>query len=265
RDKGAVHLVGKTAPLKNIDDKFEADNICSCCWDCCGLFGNYHRGNMPFLLKSFYIAELADKDKCLGCQVCMDYCPLDALSLSNEGVININQERCCGCGQCSYHCPEGAIQMQSLEREVFLPMQSRTECKIPTAKLKQKDREAKNPEPEEAEEEFRASKEEIFAVMDELYEKFLEDKAKEVFKGWNKIMLFQFTDINEYWYMRVIDGIPQRKEAGFIEDADIVYIMKTGVFVKVMRGEMNAASALRRKLIKVKASVRDLIKLMKLS
>ena len=263
QDKGAVHLVGKTAPLKDVEDKFEADNICSCCWDCCGLFGNYHRGNMPFLLKSYYIAELPDKEKCLGCEVCIDFCPLQAISLDTNGVIVINHEKCCGCGQCSSHCPEQAIQMKPLEREVFLPMQDRNECRIPTAHLKAEDEKKKAVTDEENE--FSVSKEVVFEVLDELYEKFLEEKAKAVFKGWNKTMLFHFTDIDEYWYMNVIDGMPQPKEEGFIEDADIVYIMSTGVFVKVMRGEMNAASALRRKLIKVKASVRDLIKLMKLS
>ncbi len=264
RDKGAVHLVGKTAPLKNLKDKFEIDNICSCCWDCCGLFGNYHRGNMPFLLKAFHIAELADKEACSGCETCINYCPLQALSLNNEGVIEIDHERCCGCGLCNYHCPNDAIQMVPLEREVFLPMQDRNECKIPTANLKKQDDKAEIATQED-DDEFTASMEVVFEVIDELYEKFQEEKAKEVFKGWNKTMLFQFTDINEYWHMKVIDGIAQPKEEGFVENADIIYIMKTGVFVKVMRGEMSAVSALRRKLIKVKASVKDLIKLMKLS
>ncbi len=158
-------------------------------------------------------------------------------------------------------CPKNAANMVPNEREVFLPMQDKSKCRIPSEKIKTAD----VPLTQKELDELNVGKEVIFEVMDELHEKFLSEKNLVTFKGWNKTMLFHFTDIDEHWYMKVVDGIPEPKKEGFVENAEITYIMSTGVFVKVMRGEMNAANALRKKLIKVKASVRDLIKLMKLS
>lgn len=119
---GAVHQVGRLVPLKDYEPKYEVDVICNCCWDCCGAFGNYSRGNTPFVLKSFYIAEIPDTDACTGCSTCEEYCPVAAIAVGSEGTAIINPDMCCGCGLCAFHCPEEVVKMKPLEREVFLPI-----------------------------------------------------------------------------------------------------------------------------------------------
>jgi ferredoxin len=120
--KGAIHQVGRLVPLKDFRAKYEVDIICNCCWDCCGAVGNYSRGNLPFMLKSYYIAEMQDRDECNGCRACEEYCPVRAITVYESGIAGINPEMCCGCGLCVAHCPEGAIRLKPFERNVFLPV-----------------------------------------------------------------------------------------------------------------------------------------------
>ncbi|MHA1255457.1 MAG: glycyl-radical enzyme activating protein, partial [Promethearchaeota archaeon] len=50
------------------------------------------------------------KHKCIGCKTCIETCPQDALSFSEEGLI-INREKCIGCGDCAEECPSGALNL----------------------------------------------------------------------------------------------------------------------------------------------------------
>ncbi len=121
-EKGAIHQIGRLVPLKDFRVKYEVDIVCNCCWDCCGVVGNYSRGNLPFMLKSYYLAEMPDSDKCNGCGACEQYCPVRAIAVDESGLARINAGVCCGCGLCVLHCPEQAIRLKLFERNVFLPV-----------------------------------------------------------------------------------------------------------------------------------------------
>ncbi len=47
---------------------------------------------------------------CLGCGICVEKCPENALSLNNAEVI-INREKCNECGICTKECPSGALEI----------------------------------------------------------------------------------------------------------------------------------------------------------
>ncbi len=130
-EKGAVHQVGRLVPLKDFRVKHEADIICNCCWDCCGVLGNYHRGNIPFMLKSYYIAEVPDEDDCTGCGICEQFCPVAAIAVGDSGVAAVDEALCCGCGLCALHCPESAVSLRPYERNVFLPVLPPGKRRIP--------------------------------------------------------------------------------------------------------------------------------------
>ncbi|KAH7832449.1 [FeFe]-hydrogenase [Monocercomonoides exilis] len=73
--------------------------------------------------------SVIDKDKCIGCGMCvkvcpysaiikkripcMDDCPVDAISRSSSGHSIIDPSKCIHCGRCSVRCPFGAIVMPS--------------------------------------------------------------------------------------------------------------------------------------------------------
>jgi len=47
-------------------------------------------------------------DLCLGCGLCTETCPRQAISLQS-GLAQIDQNRCNHCGLCLNVCPQGAI------------------------------------------------------------------------------------------------------------------------------------------------------------
>jgi len=53
-----------------------------------------------------------DKNKCVGCWVCIRECPADAISMK-EGKAEINMEKCIRCGKCHDVCPQEAVRHDS--------------------------------------------------------------------------------------------------------------------------------------------------------
>ena len=58
-----------------------------------------------------------DKDLCIGCGACVGTCPLEAISLDEEGKAEVDHEICVGCGACEQECPMEAIKVLDTETE----------------------------------------------------------------------------------------------------------------------------------------------------
>jgi ferredoxin len=50
-----------------------------------------------------------DKDKCVGCGVCVEKCPVEAISMEDEKAV-INMVTCIHCGTCHDVCPQEAVR-----------------------------------------------------------------------------------------------------------------------------------------------------------
>ena len=49
-----------------------------------------------------------DEEKCTGCNVCVEECPVNAISM--EEKARINMEECIHCGTCHSVCVRGAVR-----------------------------------------------------------------------------------------------------------------------------------------------------------
>lgn len=54
---------------------------------------------------------IVDKEKCNGCESCVDECPSEAI-IMNEGKAAVKVEECVDCGACVDACSEEAISME---------------------------------------------------------------------------------------------------------------------------------------------------------
>jgi ferredoxin len=54
---------------------------------------------------------VVDSEKCVGCGLCEETCPLSAISV--EETARVDPIRCIGCGRCADECPQGAISMEA--------------------------------------------------------------------------------------------------------------------------------------------------------
>lgn len=107
--QGAVH----TAYFKKeMAGRFMA--ICNCCSCCCvGVrMWNLLGGTVPIMAPSGYVAVVGED--CNGCGACAEkVCNFNAISMDEEAgraVIDLN--KCMGCGVCEDFCPVGAVSLR---------------------------------------------------------------------------------------------------------------------------------------------------------
>ncbi|MBR0385755.1 MAG: 4Fe-4S binding protein [Erysipelotrichaceae bacterium] len=53
-----------------------------------------------------------NKEICIGCGSCVGVCPVEAISLDEEGKAESNSEICIDCGACMGTCPMSAIEQK---------------------------------------------------------------------------------------------------------------------------------------------------------
>jgi len=53
---------------------------------------------------------IINKEKCIGCGTCLGVCPVEAISMGDDGKAFIDQATCLKCGACASVCPVEAIE-----------------------------------------------------------------------------------------------------------------------------------------------------------
>ncbi|PKP29581.1 MAG: 4Fe-4S ferredoxin [Bacteroidetes bacterium HGW-Bacteroidetes-17] len=84
--------------------------ICNCCTCACGVLrGITEHGSLSAIARSDFYA-VVDPDLCNGCEVCIDRCQFNALSME-DGISKVNTTFCFGCGLCVTTCSSGALSL----------------------------------------------------------------------------------------------------------------------------------------------------------
>ena len=55
---------------------------------------------------------IVDEDKCVGCEECVDVCPVEVFEMEDGKSVVANGEECLGCESCVEVCEEAAIVVE---------------------------------------------------------------------------------------------------------------------------------------------------------
>ena len=84
--------------------------ICNCCGCCCGVLRSTNEWGISNAVNSYYYAEI-DPEACSDCGTCADErCQVNAID-EGDDAYRVIQEKCIGCGLCIDTCPSEAIQL----------------------------------------------------------------------------------------------------------------------------------------------------------
>jgi len=145
-ENNMARLIGQEEALAILDKCEEAGlvnqpanminpgGMCNCCGDCCGVLRALNRQPKPTeQVSNNYWAEV-DSELCIGCELCIDRCQMEAIHMSDDQISTINTDRCIGCGLCVTTCPEEALSLvEKPEDKQYKPPKSGMELMLKTA------------------------------------------------------------------------------------------------------------------------------------
>jgi len=56
-----------------------------------------------------------DEEKCIGCEECVDVCPVDVFEMKDEKSVPVNADECIGCESCIEVCEQDAITVTEVD------------------------------------------------------------------------------------------------------------------------------------------------------
>ena len=108
-----------------------------------------------------------------------------------------------------------------------------------------------------------SSKENIKEGLQSIISKFEDDKVKEDFQRFNKIVQFVYPDVDTSYNLKIMGGKAEISEERDLRP-NVVITLNSDTFLAIIKKEVNALEAFAAGKIKFKGSMVDLLKLQKL-
>jgi len=110
------------------------------------------------------------------------------------------------------------------------------------------------------------SREQLLQLLEEQRSRYGHPQVVQNFRGWNKALQYYISDFDEYFLIRMVDGVAQAPEplSAPLEQPEVSYQMDSQTLLAMTGGEISGAEAFRRRRLKLKASFSDIMKLQSL-
>jgi hypothetical protein len=109
-------------------------------------------------------------------------------------------------------------------------------------------------------------REQLLELLEEQRLRYGHPQVVHNFKGWNKAMQYHISDFDEYFLIRMEDGVARAPEplSAPLEQPEVSYQMDSRTLLAMTQGEITGAEAFRKRRLKLKASFSDIMKLQSL-
>jgi putative sterol carrier protein len=104
----------------------------------------------------------------------------------------------------------------------------------------------------------------IKPYLQKMVDRFANPSVQAALKGFTKTLQFKFTDTNEFWLIRAVDGTSATLSQEAVEKPDILVTIPSDVLAGIMDKKINGTTAYMQRKIQVKGAMEDLMKLQKL-
>ncbi len=104
----------------------------------------------------------------------------------------------------------------------------------------------------------------IKPYLQKMVDRFADPGVQSALKGFTKTLQFKFTDTNDAWVLRSIDGKEAKLSQETVEKPDILVTMATDILAGIMDKKINGTTAYMQRKIQVKGAMEDLMKLQKI-
>ena len=111
----ALEILNKCEEAGLVCQPFNTVNpggMCNCCGDCCAQLRTLKKHPRPVEMVVTNHYALVDEDLCVGCEVCLERCQMDAITMGDEDTAQVNLDRCIGCGLCVTTCDTEAMTLE---------------------------------------------------------------------------------------------------------------------------------------------------------
>ncbi len=109
---GLVHASNNSADKASV--------ICNCCPCCCTVLRGRTQLHHPHAFEPSGFEAFVHSEKCTGCTICIDRCPMKAIDIIDD-IASVKSAECIGCGLCVTACPTEAIELKARKPVPSIP------------------------------------------------------------------------------------------------------------------------------------------------